>query len=363
MRRHLQRRGIRLKYLNQSGFWPSGNPRFYYRPPGRKGVPLPDLPADDPAFLAAYSKAAGARNKPKSRTGTLGAAVDAFLASDAFLSRATSTRGVWRRMLDDMTHRYGTADFTEIQTRNIRTDLARLGPHPANNRLKVWRALMRWAVDAGLLDVDPARDVRPRQTPDSDGHIPWTREDFAAFRAHWPLASRQRLAFELMHLTCASVGDAVRLGPGMVSDGWLIYERRKSGSMATCPIAAPAPAWSEPDGLFLAALDAHPRHMTYMVTERGGARSHKAAASWFSRACTAAGLPDLSAHGIRKGRAAIFKENGASPEQRMAWMGHETEAEARGYSKSADLRRVVAGNNQATNFPTELKLVPTRGEK
>jgi hypothetical protein len=38
----------------------------------------------------------------------------------------------------------------------------------------------------------------------------------------------------------------------------------------------------------------------------------------------------------------MFKENGATKEQRMAILGHETEHQADHYSKSADLRRVIA---------------------
>ncbi|WP_157771601.1 hypothetical protein [Thioclava nitratireducens] len=53
--------------------------------------------------------------------------------------------------------------------------------------------------------------------------------------------------------------------------------------------------------------------------------------------------PRKSAHGLRKLRAAIFRENGATKDQRMAILGHETAAEAEHYDKSADLKRVVKG--------------------
>jgi len=44
------------------------------------------------------------------------------------------------------------------------------------------------------------------------------------------------------------------------------------------------------------------------------------------------------------GRAAIFKENGASLEQRLAWLGQETEEEARRYSRSADLKKMLSAS-------------------
>jgi integrase len=352
--------GIRLKHLNQSGRWPSGNPRLYYRPKGEKGVALPDLPPDAPGFLEAYARAAGGEpqvGKPQAEkphpTGTIGAAIVAYLRSETFSALALSSRMVWRRALDDMRRRYGEGDLVDLRTRHIRIDLAPLAAHPANNRLKVWRSFCRWAVDAGLIDEDPARSVRTRATPKTDGHKAWGREDAQKFRKHWPIGTPERLAFELMYRTCASIGDACTLGPRMIEDGWLSYQRRKSGSVAVCPWTVPAPDWFEANDDLHTALAAQPRHLTFMVTPSGAARSHKGAAQWFSRACTAAGLADLSAHGIRKFRAATFRENGASVDQRMAILGHETQSEAARYSKSADLRRTVSGG-ESSNFPNRL---------
>ena len=51
---------------------------------------------------------------------------------------------------------------------------------------------------------------------------------------------------------------------------------------------------------------------------------------------------NIPVHGTCKGRAAIFNENGASVEQRLAWLGQETEEEARRYSLSADLKKVIS---------------------
>ncbi|MBU2941917.1 tyrosine-type recombinase/integrase [Shimia thalassica] len=342
-----------MKHLNASGRFKSGNLRYYFRPPGQKGIPLPDAPADSPEFLKAYLEAEKG-NRPadiraRFKTGTIGSAVQAYKASDHFLSRAASTRDVWRRTLDDIQQRYGKGHLADLKTRHVRQDLAPLKPHPANNRLKVWRALARFWVDAGMLDHDPARDVRKRQAQETGGHTAWARDDVKAFRNHWPIHTQQRLAFELMHRTCASIGDACRLGPSMVKDGWLTYRRQKSGSMATVPMLSNAPDWFEFDTLLEDCLKHHKLALTYIQTAQGRPKSNKSAAQWFSRACNDAGLPDLSAHGIRKHRAAVFRENGASEDQRMAILGHETHTEAQNYSRSADLQKVITG----TKLPTQ----------
>lgn len=343
-------RGVRLKHLNASGRFPSGNVRYYYRPKGQKGIPLPDLPPDHPKFIAEYAALHGAKpERPKPRTGTIAAGCRAYIASDVYLALAASTRAYTRRAVEDIEARYGLAPLDDLRPRHIRQDLAPMGPHPANNRLKVWRALGRWWLDAGLIEADPARDVRRRATPVTDGHTAWTRDDVAQFRAYWPHDTPQRLAFELMHRTCASIGDACKLGPGMVKDGWLTYRRGKSGSEAACPFSAPARDWFEADGHLARCLALAPRHALFMVTKQGRARSTKSAAQWFSRACTSAGLQHLSAHGIRKHRASVFKENGATTDQRMAVLGHETQSEARKYSKSADLRRIISGTESSNS--------------
>lgn len=168
--RHAIRHRLRLKYLNPNGRWPSGNVRYYFRPKGQKGTLLPDLDPSAAAFLRAYAKALEAHEgtKPhpavKHRTGTIGAGVRAYLASDTFLTLAPSSRAVWQRALEDIEARYGAARFDDLETKHIRKDLAELSPHPANTRRKIWRSLCRWAEDAGLISDDPARAVRPRAT-------------------------------------------------------------------------------------------------------------------------------------------------------------------------------------------------------
>lgn len=363
MRRHF-RSGIRLKHLNQSGFFPSGNPCWYYRPKGQKGIRMPDAPKDSPEFLQAYVAVSGKQPTPKNATfnqGTLGAGVTLYLGSSAFLDMAQSTRERWRTRCDDIRHRYGKAKLSQLAARHIKKDLAQFEGHAANNRLKVWRSLCAFWDEVGEIEVNVAKQVAKRKTAKTDGHTPWTRQDFADFRAFWPIGSKQRLAFELMYRTCAAIGDTCALNRSLVDDaGWLTYQRQKSKSTATGPFLAAAPHWFEGTDDLALCLESEPQNFTFLTTEHGKPRSEKGAASWFSKAAQDAGLQKgKTAHGIRKGRAAIFKENGASSEQRMAILGHETESEALNYSKSADLRRTIEGT-KSSNF---LEQVPTSNPK
>lgn len=192
MRRH-SRGSVRLKGLKVSGSFPSGNLRYYLRQKDAKDIPLPDASKDSAKFLKAYAfafegKKAGSP-RIEHRTGTIGSAIRAFMASDHFLTRAPGTRSNWRRSLEEIEKVFAKAKMADLEPRHIRKYLSKFAPHPANNRLKVWRALCKWSVDSGLIDSDPARDVRKRAIPQSDGHIPWTKADAKAFRAHWPVGT------------------------------------------------------------------------------------------------------------------------------------------------------------------------------
>ena len=305
---------------------------------------MPDADEASIEFLRAYTDAITGlkrlRGKDRFPTGTIGAGCLAYMASDVFAALAPSTRDNRRRIVSKIAEAYGRARMVDLRAKHIRQDMQKLDPHPANSRLKVWRHMCRYWLDAGFTETDPAREVVKRQTAKAKGAQPWTRADVAQYRAYWPIGTQQRLAFEIMHRTCASISDACRLGPAFVSNGWLIYRRGKSTTEAAIPMDG-GPDWFEHTDHLQECLEVAPRHMTWLTTRQGAARSPKAAAQWFSRACTAAGLPHLSAHGIRKHRAAVFRENGADIEQRMAVLGHETESVAGEYSRSADLRRII----------------------
>lgn len=357
--------GLRLKHLNASGYWPSGNTRYYYRPKGQKGIAMPDLPPDHPRFLAAYSAAAGTDAAPMPtapRTGSIGAACVAFLASDEYLSRAPSTRAVWRRMIDDIRTRYGSGRLADLRTNHIRADLARLGPHPANNRLKVWRAMSKWWLEVGLVKTNEAAAIAKRTTARTDGHEPWTATDITSFRDHWPIGTAERLAFELLQWTGARMSDAVRLSETMIDrEGWITFRQKKTGGEVSIPLFASPPDFADPaerDHL-IAALEAREaRHLVLMVTQHGKPRSIKGASSWFARSARAAGV-EKSAHGLRKYRAELMAERGATAHQIGAWTGHESLSEVQRYASKANRRRILSGTTderKSSNSRKKLEL-------
>jgi hypothetical protein len=233
MRRYPAANGVRLKGLSQSGRWPSGNPRFYLRKPGQKAIAMPDLPKNSPAFVAAWLDAMAGKlpigGKPPAQS--VGALVVAFCASAAYQNLAPTTRAYMRRNLDAIRKTWGEATAASLQTRHILADLAKLEPHPANNRLRAWKALCRWGFqEAAMLATDPAKPIAKRRAKKSSGHKPWTREEVAQFRAFWPHGTSQRLAFELMHRTGAAIADACKIGPRNSQRSAPLFSRGRSGA-------------------------------------------------------------------------------------------------------------------------------------
>ena len=364
MRRRIS---TKLKYLSQSGHFPSGNPRLYMGPKGAKRLPMPDAPVDHPAFLAAYAKALasitgadGIDLRLPAPKGSIKDAVQRFWRSDYWRDvLRDSTKARHRPEHDRIIEAYGQADLRTLKPEHIRADLKGLKPHARNNRLKVWRSLMKFATEAYSLPSNPALTVAKTQTKKTDGHASWTQADVEKFRKHWPIDSAPRLAFELIYWTGARISDAIKLGEGHVGrDGFLTYRQSKTEAEAYAPLILGlsdlADTYAEDlRQLCEAILNRPARHVTYMTTAYGAMRSVKAASQWFAEKARDAGIDGKTAHGLRKRRTELLIEAGATRDQVKAWIGHESDSMVSHYAKKFDRKRALKSTDrerQSSNF-------------
>lgn len=361
---------VKLKHLNPSGHWPSGNVRYYYRPKGKKGIALPDYPTDHPKFLSAYAQASGEVPRAPVRSGTIAAAVIAYKASEAFrVELAASTRSRRRTTLDEITERYGAGRIADLRDNHIKADLARFSEHARNNRLKVWRAFCKWAAEEYKLSLNPAETVRRSKTAKSDGHKPWTIADVEAYRARWPIGTMERLAFELIFWTGARVSDAVHLGEGDVGrEGWLTFTQVKTGSEVSVPFKRELPDFAEPRAddlrqLHQAISARNERHFTFITTFFGSSRSPKSASQWFSKSARAAKVHGKTAHGLRKLRSELCLESGATSAQVAAWLGHESLKMVEHYGKKFERRRALSKTKAEQESSNSAEKVPNLSRK
>ena len=84
-------------------------------------------------------------------------------------------------------------------------------PDSANLLRRVLRAMMQHAVEIGMRDDDPTRDVKAIKRK-SDGYHSWTDAEIAQFEARHPIGTKPRLALALLLYTGQRRSDVVTMG-------------------------------------------------------------------------------------------------------------------------------------------------------
>jgi integrase len=209
-------------------------------------------------------------------------------------------------------------------------------PGAANNRLKYLSSMFSWAVECSLIRANPVRDVKPLRYA-TDGFHAWTPDEVRQFEARHPVGTKARLALALMLYLGARRSDVVTLGRQHVRDGVIRFVPRKTRRNKMRAIEIPIlPELAR----IIEASSAG--DLTFLKTERGKPFTATGFSSWFRARCDEAGLPQCSAHGLRKAGATIMAERGATDRQLMAMFGWESAQQATAYVASADRKRLAA---------------------
>jgi integrase len=323
---------LKLKFV-QTFYDRLGKRRHYFRRPGYKRMPLPGLVASEEFMLAYQMALAGSETvqigKSRNAPGTVAHLVAAYFESAHYKHEISEgTRRKWKPIAEGFREEHGEKRIALLQADHIRRMLARFErPHTKKNWLTFIRSLMRFGVSVGMMASDPTVGVKPPRRPKTDGHTCWSEDDIARFRQHHPIGSRARLAFELLLGTGQRRGDIIRMSRGHVRNGLLTIKQQKTGSVVAIPIGAE----------LRVALDATPSgHLTFLVTEAGKPYGNAGFGAWFRRACDAAGLKGLSAHGLRHATGRRLAEAGCTEKQIAAILGHKSLDMVERYTKAAD---------------------------
>ncbi|VDS07527.1 Tyrosine recombinase XerC [Paracoccus haematequi] len=311
------------------------------------GIRLPDLPETHPDFVTEWAKAEAKAKSPLETAqrrkpvlpGQIAAAVRDMLHGAWFRGKSPTYQGMMRRHAEDIAAKYGTGKIKAVTAHNIETDLGKLDPNPANDRLKVWRALMNHA----KVTPNPALEVK-RRTVRVIGFAAWDSDDIALFRARWKIGTPARAAFELLYWTAARTNDAVLIGPGNIGpDGILSFVQSKTGGRAYVPWSNRLPefaeGWEDEREAVKSALLGS--SATFLAVA-GKPRSVKGLGNLIADAARDAGLIDRTAHGLRKARLTAIAEAGGTSHAIMAWGGHASLAEVEHYTRAAKMRRLVS---------------------
>lgn len=329
-----------------------GRPRVYVRIVGKPMVRLREPPGSA-AFLRAY-EAALARlrgNVPGPQTKTLEWLGRKYMASVDFQSFAERDRanrsGVLDACFDEPTQPGGSDRIGDTPIGMVRLGHVKLlrdrkikegKPAAANNRLKYLSAMFAWGVEAGLITSNPARDVKQARY-ERKGYHTWTTEEVFAAEAAWPIGSKQRAALSLLLFLGLRGGDVRTLPWTLLAGDTLVIKPRKTARRQNAvelalPILRP----------LRRVLNATPkRHAVVIVTEYGQPFSERGFGQWFAKECEKIGLPQCTAHGLRKAGATIAAERGATTKQLMAIYGWTSPQQAEAYVKKASQKRLAAG--------------------
>ena len=120
-------------------------------------------------------------------------------------------------------------------------------------------------------------------------------------------------------------------------DGWLTFTVKKGERRAPVTLQLPVPPALQKIVDATATGD-----LTFLVTEHGRSFAVAGFGNWFRDRCNEAGLPECSAHGLRKAAATALAESGASPHQLMSWFGWKSLKQAELYTRAADQKKLAA---------------------
>ena len=307
-------------------------------------------------FRAAYDEAIeGARvAAPKAQPGTFNHLIVTYLESPAFGSLAPSTRESKLRRLNWIRQAIGAGRYANLRPDQVESLMAKKnGPTSANRLRKDLAELFDYAARRlgfkGPNSAKLADSIKVRST----GYHTWTDAEIAAYRDAHPSGTKPRLALELLLGTGAARSDTVALSRANLKGGQIRYRRKKTG------IAAELPIMSE-----LARELDHipPGQMVLLTMESGTAYTPKGLSRLFPQWCEQAGLMGCSTHGLRKARARILAEAGATELEIMSYLAHATPKEAATYTAAAN-RSAMTTSAVAKLVNKELTNLSNRSEK
>ena len=113
---------IHRKYIQAWLDVRSGKPRYYFRRPGFKRLPLPGSPWS-PEFEAAYAEAMAGQRAPVTSPrrqflpGTMNALAVSYFNSVGFRSLAPSSQSFYRTLIDRLCKEYGDNRVAKLESR------------------------------------------------------------------------------------------------------------------------------------------------------------------------------------------------------------------------------------------------------
>lgn len=325
-----------------------GQMRYYVR---RKGIPrvrLPGLPGS-PTFMEAYQAAFKAEPQQITRGDPRGMAalIGSFYKSPGFQNLSPSSKKTYRFVLSKIETKHGHRPVDELpddKARKIIEDIGEDRPALANLTCSVLRKLFAHAIKLKWRHSNPFKGIEPYKI---GTHHTWTDQEIEAYEKHWPLGSRERMAFDVLLYTAQRIGDVVRMKRSDIVRGVLSVRQEKTGTALRIPV--------HPE--LQRSLNAYGIRGQYLVGRKDGQPiKDDNLSAIVTRAAGDAGLPrKCIPHGIRKAALRILAERGSSAKVIAALSGHKSLREIERYTEAADqetLAEQAVANLHRTKWQT-----------
>lgn len=211
----------------------------------------------------------------------------------------------------------------QVAATNLREEL---------DRLFRYAKRLKWRTDNPVEDAAPVGKVKLK------GYYSWTEADIAQYQGRHAIGTKARAALEIMLWTGQRRGDASRFGRRHIVRGKVNFKASKNDADLWLPLA--------PD--LRRAIEALPAVGidTFIVTEYGKPYSVDGFGQKMRQWCDEAGLPQCTAHGLRKAIGRRSAQAGGTQQGLKAVGGWRGDAEVRTYTESVnqeDLADVTLG--------------------
>jgi len=283
--------------------------------------------------------------------GSVGDLVTRYLSVVSRLGPTLVTQAKVRAVIEDFREAHGkrfVADFrfehidVIVQAKREKTTKDKKvvgGIHAARKLRKELVRLFDFAEKIGMRPAgsNPVRmseRVKVGPSEKTEGFHTWTEEEITQFRQHHKLGTSARLAMELMLWTGQRRSDAVRMGPDDVREGRVALTQMKTGKGLRLGLA---PQLQEA----IEATTPVPGAKAFLLTSHGKPFSPKGFGNWFRKRCDEAGLPQCSAHGLRKAMLRRMAERGMANRTLKAVSGHAKDDMVSLYTEGADQVRLA----------------------
>lgn len=334
---------------------------FYYRRAGGKKFRIkiePGVLPWSPTFMAAYEQAKieaaplvhGAKRLV---AGTVAAALVSYYQSPAFKALAEGTQKSRRNILEKFRKDHGDKPVSLMHSTALQNIINKKTAAAQKNFKKALRGFIDHAIALKMIKVDPLASLVFLKAKKSNGFHTWSEDEVAQFKAKHAPGTKPRLAMELLLNTGHARADVVRMGRQHVKSGTLSMCRKKTGVAFDIPLL--------PE--LVKELELHSAdQLFYLTTEYGKPFTAAGFGNWFRDRCDEAGLPQCSAHGLRKAAAVRHALKGATAPMLMAWFGWKTIGEAQRYIEEANRIKLaeMAGDIMRTEIGSPAAGEPIR---